>query len=129
MRLANIKIGRRLTIGFTLLLILVLLTGVISIFNLAKFNRNIIHVVSEDYPITVNANKIVDSFNQIIMTQQYVLLSNDAAGLQSQINHIIDLRNEIGKRYDFLASASLDPSSSQVLKELILVRKKFYRLQ
>ncbi|TCL05059.1 methyl-accepting chemotaxis protein [Sodalis ligni] len=125
MRLANIKIGRRLTIGFTLLLILILLSGVISIFNLAKFNKNIIRIVSVDYPVTVSANNIVDEFNQIIATQQYILLAADSTGVNHQINHIIDIRKQIGEEYDSMASALTDPPSMQILKDLITVRQDF----
>jgi len=125
MKLANIKIGRKLTIGFTLLLILILLSGVISIINLAKFNKNIIRIVSEDYPVIVNANNIVDEFNQIIMAQQYILLTTDTTGINQQINHIIDIRKKIGYKYDFLANTSLDPSSLQILKDFVTIRKNF----
>ncbi len=125
MKLANIKIGRRLTIGFTLLLILILVSGVISLINLAKFNNNITRIVSEDYPVTVSANNIVDGFNQIIATQQYILLAADTSGAKHQISHIIDLRKQITDEYDSMSSALTDPDSLDALKDLVAVRQDF----
>ncbi|TKI04158.1 methyl-accepting chemotaxis protein [Martelella alba] len=125
MKLADMKIGPRLTMGFASLLILILLCGVISVINLAKFNQNIIRVVSVDYPITVSANGIVDAFNQMVIAQQSLLLSVETTDVRQQAARIAAMRTAIGGQYQSMAQGVTDPRSIQALKDLGDVRHRF----
>lgn len=57
MNLSNWRIGYRLGIGFSLLVLMLLVVGVMSLGRLADFNTQIDKIVSSDYPLTVKGNQ------------------------------------------------------------------------
>lgn len=62
MFLRNMKIRSKLFIAFGLFIVLMMVSSVLSLFSLDCANSGMQNIITNDYPITVKANKLIDHF-------------------------------------------------------------------
>jgi len=92
MRIANFKIGARLSIGFGFLVLLLVSMAVLGITRLSGLNEQMDEVINDKYPKTVLANDIIKNVNVIARSSRNVLLMTDA--------------DEVGKEMQTIRTAS-----------------------
>lgn len=78
MSLHDVSIRSKLTLAFSFLIVLMIISSLLSLLSLHRANNGIQHIVTYDYPVTVKANKLIDDFQEFVSTQQLMLL--DEAG-------------------------------------------------
>ena len=59
MRIKDIKIGTRLSTGFAIILLLMVVTTIIGAFNMIQINKNIEHIVKINNERLISANVLV----------------------------------------------------------------------
>ncbi|GAB7259737.1 CHASE3 domain-containing protein [Dickeya ananatis] len=66
MNFSNLKIGYRLAIGFSFLIVMLLISGAVALSKLSDFNQKMDYTVSELYPLTAKGNKLIDELKQCV---------------------------------------------------------------
>ncbi len=88
MRIANFKIGARLSIGFGFLVLLLVSMAVLGIARLSALNEQMDEVINDKYPKTVLANDIIKNVNVIARSSRNVLLMTDANEVNKEMQTI-----------------------------------------
>src|SRR5450830_1469154 len=84
MRLTNLKIGVRLSLGFAILVVLLVVTGFVGGNRLSFLNQQMSTVVNQTYPKTVYASDIINQENLIIRATRNLLLMSDPEQIKLQ---------------------------------------------
>jgi len=78
MHIINMKIGQRLTLGFGIVIALLIAITILSNTQLGQLS-NSIHLITKDrYPKTVLANAVQIEVNKIALNLRDIMLSSDA---------------------------------------------------
>jgi methyl-accepting chemotaxis protein len=125
----NMKIGVRLGLGFSLVVLLLIAIAFIGITRLGNMNENIDNLIGDKYPKTVWANEIRDNVNIIARAMRNMLLFKDAAEIAKQHNRILDVRKNIKERMDKLAETIKSEKGKELLKLLVDARASFVASQ
>ena len=78
MKIANMKIGQRLTIGFGIVIVLLVAITALSNIQLGRLNDGINLITKDRYPKTVLANTIQIQVNKIALDIRDIMLTSDA---------------------------------------------------
>ncbi len=84
MRFSNLNIGMRLSLGFGVLILLLIVTGILGSTRLSSLNDHMASVVQKTYPKTEYANEIIIQENLIIRATRNLLLMSDPEQLKAQ---------------------------------------------
>ncbi|WOA51139.1 methyl-accepting chemotaxis protein [Dickeya solani] len=125
MSFSNLKIGYRLAIGFSFLIIMLLIAGAVALSNLSDFNRKMDYTVSELYPLTAKGNKLIDELNNALLGQQLILMLDSDADIKR--------KNEETKGYSAVITALLadlsqnvkDARSVSLLRDIQQIRSEY----
>src|SRR5208337_1655784 len=77
MRLTDIKIGTRLSTGFTLILILTVVTIIIGAYNMIQIKDNIGQIVTVNNERLISANAMGNTISEIAVAMRNMLLYNN----------------------------------------------------
>ena len=88
MRITNLKIGTRLSIGFGFLVVLLVAMAAFGTSRLSMLNSQVDDVINDKYPKTVLANNIIDNVNLIARASRNILLMSDAGQIGKEIQTI-----------------------------------------
>ncbi|WP_040503272.1 MCP four helix bundle domain-containing protein, partial [Herbaspirillum lusitanum] len=78
MKIANMKIGQRLAIGFGIVIVLLVAITALSNMQLGRLNDGINLITKDRYPKTVLANTIQIQVNKIALDIRDIMLTGDA---------------------------------------------------
>ncbi|MDX5627349.1 MULTISPECIES: methyl-accepting chemotaxis protein [unclassified Brenneria] len=125
MNLSNWRIGTRLGAGFAFLVLMLLIVGSVAVTKLTDFNKKMDDIVSQDYPLTVKSNQLIDELNAFLNNQQVLFLLTT----QAEINHQLELGKEnsvkISQLMDYLQKHVVDERSMAVLSSIGDIRRDF----
>lgn len=82
--LNNMKIGTRLTLGFTSLLILLALISILSLINMSAMNRSTEAITVRYFPQTILANRILENLNVTARSLRNIILLNDIEEMKKE---------------------------------------------
>src|SRR5450830_1054795 len=88
MRLTNLKIGARLSIGFGFLVVLLIAMALLGVARLSALNEQMDEVINDKYPKMVLANEIIKNVNVIARSSRNVLLMIDPDDLSKEMQTI-----------------------------------------
>ncbi|WP_050470379.1 methyl-accepting chemotaxis protein [Herbaspirillum chlorophenolicum] len=88
MRITNLKIGTRLSIGFGFLVVLLMVMATFGSSRLSMLNSQIDDVINDKYPKTVLANDVIDKVNLIARASRNILLMSDPEQIGKEIQVI-----------------------------------------
>ncbi|MBP2835929.1 methyl-accepting chemotaxis protein [Dickeya parazeae] len=125
MNFSNLKIGYRLAIGFSFLIVMLLISGAVALSKLSDFNQKMDYTVSDLYPLTAKGNKLVDELNNALLGQQFVLMSDSAADIQKQNEEIKAHSAEITTLLTELHKDVKDAHSIGLLKDIQQIRSEY----
>ncbi|MEC5319720.1 methyl-accepting chemotaxis protein [Brenneria populi subsp. brevivirga] len=125
MNLSNWRIGYRLGAGFSFLVLMLLIVGGVAVTKLTDFNKKMDDIVSQDYPLTVKSNQLIDELNAFLNNQQVLFLLKT----QAEINHQLELGKEnsvkVSQLMDYLQKHAVDERSLAVLRSIGDIRRDF----
>lgn len=125
MSLSNWRIGYRLGMGFSLLVLLMLLVGAMSLGRLADFNSRIVTIVSSDYPLTVKGNELIDQLNEYANSQQMLLLAPSAQAAQKELDAMKQRSTTVSSLMEELKKSADDARSQMILRDINQARSEF----
>src|SRR5450830_1712546 len=88
MRITNLKIGVRLSIGFGFLVLLLVAMATLGITQMSMLNEQMDDLIRDKYPKTVLANDIIKHVNLIARSSRNILLMIDAGDIAQEVRTI-----------------------------------------
>jgi methyl-accepting chemotaxis protein len=127
MNLANLKISKRLALGFGIVCALLVLTIVVSITMLGRINQGTDEIANNRMPITGAANNILSEINQSAIAIRNMVLNNDVADRQSQTEQIASSRAAVTKHLERLHGLIETPRGKELLKQIEVAQDKYVK--
>jgi methyl-accepting chemotaxis protein len=125
MRIANMTISRRLSLGFGLLMLLMVAMAGLGISQLAHLNVQMKDVLHDKYPNTVMAGDIIDQLNLVARSVRNVLLLKDPKQIQSENERIAGAEKAIAQQLLRLDRQLSDAHSRTLLAEVLTAQKNY----
>ena len=125
MKIANITISRRLSLGFGFLMLLMVAMAGIGISQLAHLNGQMKDVLYQKYPNTVMAGDIIDQLNLVARSVRNVLLLKDPQQIQSENDRIVGAEKAIAQQLTKLDKQLTDAPSRTLLASVLTAQKKY----
>ena len=113
MFLRNMKIRSKLFIAFGLFIVLMMVSSGLSLFSLDRANSGMQNIITNDYPITVKANKLIDHFQDFVSTQQLMLMDEEGRWTQTFQKKLDTISQQITMLLDELDAAPLNAESKK----------------
>lgn len=129
MFLRNVKIRSKLFIAFGLFIVLMMVSSGLSIFSQDRANRGMQNILTDDYPITVKANKLIDNFQEYVSTQQLMLMDEEGRWTGASQARLDAISQQISLLLDELSAAPLDDKSKTVIADIRDVREQYLASQ
>ncbi|MEW5943140.1 MAG: MCP four helix bundle domain-containing protein, partial [Pseudomonadota bacterium] len=130
MALANMKIGTRLTLGFGIVGMLLLIIIAISLTNLAALNNEIDETVNDKFPKVVKAANSIDIHSSIaIAARSALIMSDKPEKMQEQIGKIVEAREKNNKNFEYLEKTIHSEEGKAAFKRLKENLVKFREVQ
>lgn len=125
MFLHDVKIRTKLIMAFSFFIVLMILSAGLSLLSLSKANNGIQNIITDDYPITVKANDLINNFNDFVNIQQLMLLDDKGTFRETSENQLKEISTRITGLLEALNNARRDDRSRQALGEIAAARKEF----
>jgi methyl-accepting chemotaxis protein-2 (aspartate sensor receptor) len=129
MFLQDTKIRSKLIMAFTFFIVLMVLSTSLSLMSLNNANQGIQGIITDDYPVTVNANNLIDNFNDIVGIQQLILLDEKGTLRETLKKQLANANANIIKLMDTLNAAEENDGPRQLLEDISVVGKEFINSQ
>ncbi|WDF97362.1 methyl-accepting chemotaxis protein [Pectobacterium carotovorum subsp. carotovorum] len=125
MSLSNWRIGYRLGAGFSFLVLMLLVIGSVAISKLSDFHEKMDEIVSQNYPLTVKSNKLIDELNGYLNNQQLLLLLKSESEINKQLALNKERSGKISELMEYLNQSVNDDKSVAVLRDIGDIRRDF----
>ncbi|MCA6969521.1 HAMP domain-containing protein [Pectobacterium carotovorum] len=125
MSLSNWRIGYRLGAGFSFLVLMLLVIGSVAISKLSDFHEKMDEIVSQNYPLTVKSNKLIDELNGYLNNQQLLLLLKSESEINKQLTLNKERSGTISELMEYLNQSVNDDKSVAVLRDISDIRRDF----
>lgn len=125
MTLSNWRIGYRLGAGFCFLVLMLLVIGGVAISKLSDFNEKMDEIVSQNYPLTVKSNKLIEELNGYLNNQQLLLLLKSESEINKQLALNKERSGRISGLMEYLNQSVNDDKSVAVLRDIGAIRRDF----
>ena len=125
MDISALRVRTRLTAGFgTVCLSLLIVVG-ISIASLTRINAGLSDVVGDKWPKTAASTTILTQIDAIAIALRNMMLNEDKADRQRQIEVITNSRQIIEKNTEFLRGALTAPNEKELMQQVLDWRAKY----
>jgi methyl-accepting chemotaxis protein len=123
--LNNLKIGLRLAIGFTLILLIMLGTLAVTVDKMADMNADIATVTTERFPRVVMANDIIDNVNMAARVVRNALLIADPQDARKELERLGEARKIITERLAALQAGPESAEGKSMLADVMAARVRY----
>ena len=121
----NMSIGKRLALGYGVVIALLLMLAGISYVQIASLDSEISNIVDKRYPRTVAANGIKADVSEATRSMLNVLIMSDPSQIEKELT-IIEARNaSVTAAIAKLTSSTTDPKGQEILKAIGVIRDRF----
>jgi methyl-accepting chemotaxis protein len=126
MRLANLRIGQRLTIGFGMVIAVIMAVILFGAAKLMQVNKNVEAMVNERYPQTSLANSIKSDLFDVVQAMRDVLFDTDLQDINSRMEGIEQSMQFAGQGTDKLnAKAAAGADEEDLKRAMNEARERF----
>ncbi|GEM_PF-217756 len=125
----NMKIGWRLGLGFTVLMVMMLLLGVLAITRLASLDAGLEVIIKDRWPKTVAANDMTANINEIARSLRNAILLDHPDGVKEELKRVSDAGEAINQKLDELGKTIHADAGKARLKNLIAARAAYGQAQ
>ncbi len=119
------RIGTRLTLGFALILLLMIGQGVVTLNRLKVIDNQVTDLVRDKWPKTVLLNDIHIQINIVARALRNLLLTDDSVLRRQESARILAARDIVTRRLDKLATMAKSDEGKELLKEIVAVRSVY----
>ncbi|MDU6925247.1 methyl-accepting chemotaxis protein [Franconibacter helveticus] len=125
MSFRDVKISTKLILAFAFLIILLIVSASLSLLSLSQANNNIQGIVNKDYPATVKANQLIETFQTFVSTQQLMLLDENRRWAQDSEKQLNALSARITALLADLQKSLPDEESQRALAQIREIRQQY----
>ena len=122
---SNVKIGTRLIISFSVMLILMVMISGLSMLNFNNINKKFHSITEVKYPQTLILNDIQGQINDVARALRNAIILTDSLQSKKELDRIATARHNVDKDLEQLGSM-IDSSEGKVLLETIKEKRKAY---
>ena len=122
----NLKIGIRLTIGFGILLVLMINLGVYGIKVMHDFKIQLYQIVEQDMTETQQANNIINNVNIIARGLRNIIINLDKKFLDNEFNIISDSQKNEKEIFESLITSITEEKGASLMKECSALRTAYF---
>ena len=123
--LKNMKIGVRLGLGFGIIVLLMVVSGVFAVTRLHRLDVDLNSITGEQWPKTVYANNIKDQVNIVARALRNAIILDDRGEKQKELKRVDDSRNAEDKALAELEKTVRDSEGKVFLSEVVAARAKY----
>ncbi|MDK9707241.1 MAG: methyl-accepting chemotaxis protein [Desulforhopalus sp.] len=123
--LKNMKIGTRLTLAFSLILLFLLVNGGVSFTVIERLNDDLSTLADDRMPKVELANEINDNINVIARALRNIIIDTSKETQQAELARVEKSRAIIGKNIETLQKTSKDPETLAKAKSLFDARAAY----
>jgi methyl-accepting chemotaxis protein len=116
--LSNLKIGTRLTLGFLVILLFLIVIAVIAMTSFSEINKKVDVMTDNRYPKTVMFNDMKDRVNVIARAIRNAIILSDTAEEKKELGRIVTEREEIENISEKLDKVVVTSEGKAHLKEV-----------
>jgi methyl-accepting chemotaxis protein len=121
----NMKINTRLSLVFTLVVLIALAISTLSDMRMRVMNQNTEKIVVDLYPNTETARDIINNVNNISLSVRNALLFVDNSMIKSEITHIREAQKRTGELIDLLEAKTGYGNGKVLIDKIKDNRQKF----
>ncbi|RJG07467.1 HAMP domain-containing protein [Noviherbaspirillum cavernae] len=125
MKFSNLRIGQRLSIGFGLVILLMLAVTAIGVTQISKINGDIEDMVRDFYPKTVMVNTIKGALNDTSRSMRNVLFVNTAAEVDAELAAIEKSGKLVADTFTRFEKTERSAEENLLIKNVIEAREKY----
>ncbi len=125
----NLKLGVRLSIGFGVVVTLMLLIGLIGVSRVSTLDAAIDTLVKDRFTKTVQANTAIDQVNVVARALRNALLLDDPAKVQRELERIPAARKIVSENLEALDKSITSEEGKRLMKQINEVRATFVESQ
>ncbi|WP_445367441.1 methyl-accepting chemotaxis protein [Methylomonas sp. BW4-1] len=125
----TMKVRTRLGLGFSGVLMLLVMIAGISINGMNGLLSNIDNMVNDKFPKTVWANNVIDNINIIARSMRNTLIVKDQATIDKELSRIQDSRRAIKENLDKLDESIASPEGKALLQKIQAARTPYIAAQ
>jgi methyl-accepting chemotaxis protein len=129
MNIRNIRIGQRLTLGFGLVIALLIMLATLAIVRISSLNNEISSLVGENYPRTVIANKMKSDLSEISRSMLSTLVMSDDGQIKAELVNIDKVMKLTDENIARLNKSITDPEGVKLLATIVTLREKSIKAQ
>lgn len=115
----TMKLGTRIALGFTGVLILLLIIIGLTIYYMSNLNEQMKKIVEEDFNKIELTSEIKDQLNELYKRAMMVLVTSDEKQLQREMEGITKIRQDYLKTYSELLKTPNRTVKGQILRDRI----------
>jgi methyl-accepting chemotaxis protein len=129
MKLSNLKIAQRLSLGFGALCVLLVLIQALSINMLGKVNDGTADLVSRRLPNIVATSAVLSEVNDIALALRNMILSADPADHAKQLDEIASSRKLGQENLDKLRQSVFSPEGKALVERMSTANERYFKGQ
>ena len=100
--LNNMKIGPRLAFGFGTILLLMIIVGVFSLYQIRQFNAALDLMLHDRFPKTVQANEIIGDINVIARALRNMVIDTSKDTTEAELKRVVEARKNAAENLEKL---------------------------
>ena len=129
MNIRNLKISRKLTLSFGVIIGLLVVLATLAYTRLGVLNNQIVLISQERYPSTALAHAVRDELNETARNMRNILLMTDASAIKKEFENIEKSSKAITESIEKLDKSVTTPRGREDIKALIKNKAEFNPLQ
>ncbi|MHB1334276.1 MAG: methyl-accepting chemotaxis protein [Sulfuriferula sp.] len=125
MKITDLKIGVRLSLGFVLILVLMIIVTAFSINRFLLMSEHIDLTVNDRYPKTIQVNRVEAELNIIARSMRNTLILSDEEQIRKELGRIDNSRKEIADTLDKLDKSITSEQGKSLLGKVMSARAQY----
>ena len=125
MNIMQMNIGKRLTLGFGVVITLLILLAGLATIRIGGLAVEVNQVVNDQYPKTVYANKIKTDLNEMTRSMLSVLIMTEPGQIKKELANLKAKSISADETISILNKIITDPVGREQLKKIVELRDKF----
>ena len=129
MNIMKLSIGQRLTLGFGVVITLLIIVAGLALLRISGLNTEVTLMVKDRYPKTVLANKMKSDLNEITRNMLSVLIMSDPGQIKKELQNIEAKNTANNAALETLNKVITDEKGREIVKNLTSLRDRFLPVQ
>jgi len=115
---ANLKIGTRLALGFSVMLLIMVVISGVALTGFAKINRKVDVITDDKWPTVVLLHAVYDDINVVARALRNAIILSDAAEVKKELDRIAKAREEVDKNLGKLDGTIVSGEGTSLLQAI-----------